>query len=167
MPGSFTEVLDHQQITDRIRRIAWQIYENYHHEDEVILAGIADRGFQLAELLQSKLTEISPLKIQLLRIRVNKKDPLADAPAVEPQLDFQGKSIIVVDDVLNTGSTLIYGVRYFLDYKVKAIATAVLVDRSHKRFPVKADHKGLSLSTSMLEHVEVKIDREPYSVVVS
>lgn len=167
MPKTTTEVLGHRQIIDRINRVAWQIYENHSDETEIILAGIADHGYKLAELLAGKLRSISPLKIILLKVRVNKRDPLASPAKIEDNIDLEHKCVIVVDDVLNTGSTLIYGIRYFLDYKVKQIKTVVLVDRSHKSFPVKADFKGLSLSTNMMEHVQVQIDQEPFAVTVS
>ena len=63
--------------------------------------------------------------------------------------------MIVVDDVLNSGRTLIYGVKFFLEVPLKRLTTAVLVNRNHKHFPVKADFKGISLSTSLQEHVSV------------
>ena len=162
-----TEVLNHSQIMARIKRIAWQIYEDFAEENELILAGIADGGYRFAELIQMELSAISPIKVLLLRIRINKKDPLADPPVLEGSTDPNDKQIIVVDDVLNSGSTLIHGVKYFLNYKTRGIRTAVLVDRSHKRYPVKGDFKGISLSTGILEHVEVQIEREPYLVVIS
>ena len=167
MTSSQTEVLNHQQITDRIRRIAWQIYEDFATEPEIILAGIAERGHRLAELIKVELDGISPIKAKVIRLIIHKEDPLAKDPETESKEDFNGKQIIVVDDVLNSGATLIYGVRYFLDFRTKGIHTAVLVDRSHKRYPVKGDYKGLSLSTSIMEHVEVQIHKEPYSVVIS
>lgn len=162
-----TEVLSHQQIHDRIRRIAWQIYENHSDKEEVILAGIVERGYKLAELLAKELENISPLNVQLIPIRLSKKNPLHEEPDFQTDQPLEGKSIVVVDDVLNTGRTLIYGVKYFLDYEVGSIKTVVLVDRNHKSFPVKADFKGLSLSTNLKEHVEVQIQEEPYSVTVS
>ena len=167
MPDQITEVLNHQQIADRIRRISWQIYEDFLGEQEVILAGIAERGYQLAILLSKELSAISPLAVEVMRIKVNKEDPLAKAPELDGSTKLEGKHVIVVDDVLNSGATLIYGVRYFLDYRVKGIKTAVLVDRSHKNYPVKGDFKGISLSTSIQEHVQVQLDKEPYSVVIS
>lgn len=162
-----TEVLNHQQIHDRIRRITWQIYENHADKDEVILAGIVERGYKLAQLLAKELRNISPLKVQLIPIRLSKKNPLNEEPDFETDQPLEGKSIVVVDDVLNTGRTLIYGVKYFLDYEVASIKTVVLVDRNHKSFPIKADFKGLSLSTNLKEHVKVQIHEEPYSVTVS
>tara|TARA_R110002096_G_scaffold21043_7_gene68726 strand:- start:78611 stop:79120 length:510 start_codon:yes stop_codon:yes gene_type:complete len=163
-----TEVLNHQQVVDRINRIAWQIYENNSEDKELILAGISAGGELLAHKLTEVLRHISPLKISLHSIFLNKKDLLSDKITIKPEiLEYKNKSIIVVDDVLNSGATLIYGVKHFLEFDVKEIKTVVLVDRNHKRFPVKADFKGLSLSTSMMEHVEVILDQEEYSVQLS
>ncbi len=163
-----TEVLDHSQVSTRIRRMAWQIYESNSSHTEIILAGIAERGYLLAEKIAHVLKDISPLTINLHKIVLDKRDPLRSKVHLEPEAEtLDGRSITVVDDVLNSGNTLIYGVRYFLQFPVQEIKTAVLVDRNHKRFPVKADFKGLSLSTSLLEHVDVNIQQEPYSVKVS
>lgn len=168
MPKTTTQVLDHRQVEDRIKRIAWQIYENHQEETEIVVAGIVDRGYLLAELLVKQLKAICPLQVSLHRIILDKDKPLEGPPRVEPQAEsFNEKAVIVVDDVLNTGSTLMYGVRYFLDYKVKQIKTVVLVDRNHKSFPIKADFKGLSLSTNLMEHVEVNISASPFFVGVS
>lgn len=165
---SNTQVLNHQEIEARIKRIAWQIYENHHEDQEIILAGIVNKGYRLAELIAAQLEEISPIKVSLHKLIVDKKNPLESNTELSPSRDsFETTSVIVVDDVLNTGSTLIYGVKYFLDYKLKDLNTVVLVDRNHKSYPVKANYKGLSLSTNLMEHVEVNLSEAPYSVVVS
>lgn len=163
-----TLVLDDQQVKDRIKRMAWQVYETHQDETEIILAGIVENGFRLAELLAVDIQAISPLKISLFRIAIDKRNPLAGSPKLDPPtVELEGKPILVVDDVLNTGSTLIYGVKHFLEFNVNQIKTIVLVDRNHKNFPVKADFKGLSLSTNLMEHVEVNITESPFSVKVS
>lgn len=168
MTSTTTEVLNHQQIEDRIKRMAWQIYETHQDDAEIILAGIVNKGFRLAELIATQLEEISPIKVSLYKLVVDKKNPLGSQAELSPARDsFEDTSVIVVDDVLNTGSTLIYGVKHFLDHRVKQLKTVVLVDRNHKNFPVKADFKGLSLSTNLMEHVEVNLQEAPYTVVVS
>lgn len=162
-----TEVLNHKQVEDRIKRIAWQIYEEFNAEQEVILAGIADRGYHLAEELQKELKAIADIEVKLCKLSFDKEDALNSVYELEPVFPLKGANVVVVDDVLKSGGTLIYGVRHFLNFEVGKLKTVVLVDRNHKRYPVKADFKGLSLSTSMHEHVDVSIIEKPYSVTVS
>jgi pyrimidine operon attenuation protein/uracil phosphoribosyltransferase len=148
-------ILNNEQINHKIRRIAYQIYESNLEEDQIILAGIAKSGFQLAQKLQAALQEISDLEVLLCEVKVNKKNPLqAVTSSLSPQ-DYENKALVLIDDVLNSGTTLIYGIRHFLDVPLKRFKTAVLVDRSHKKYPVKADFKGISLSTSIHETVKV------------
>ena len=87
--------------------------------------------------------------------RIDKKKPLTQVETSIGESDYKNKSLVLVDDVLNSGTTLIYGVKYFLDVPLKRFKTAVLVNRNHKKYPVKADFKGISLSTSIKEHIQV------------
>lgn len=162
-----TTVLNHAEVNQKIERIAWQIYEEFYDEQEVIIAGIASRGYWLAKALVAKLEEISQLKVSLHELSLDKDHPIEGKAEISPTIpDLENRCVVVVDDVLKSGSTLIYGVKYFLDFPLKSLKTVVLVDRNHKRFPVKADFKGLSLSTSLKEHVSVEIEQEPFSVQV-
>ena len=155
-------ILNHQEINHKIRRIAYQIYENNVNETEVILAGIDANGYILAEKLKANLDKISDLKSVLCKVVIDKKNPLNSITTSVAPADYRNKSIVLIDDVLNSGSTLIYGVKHFLDVPVKQFKTAVLVNRNHKKFPVKADYKGISLSTSLNEHVEVILKGKVY-----
>lgn len=150
-------ILNKEQIKHKIKRIAYQIYETNVGEKEIVLAGIANNGFNLAKRLKVELEKISPLQINLCEVKVDKKNPLSEITTSIAPEDYQDKSVILVDDVLNSGTTLIYGVRHFLDVPLKDFKTAVLVDRNHKKFPVKADYKGISLSTSLHETVKVSL----------
>lgn len=167
MPNSPTTVLNHQQVKDKITRIAWQIYEEYYKESEVIIAGIADRGYVLAQLLQTELEKISAIGFVLHKLEFDKDQPVSSSYKISPDNNFENKCVVVVDDVLKSGATLIYACNYFLQFDIRNMKTVVLVDRNHKRFPIKADFKGLSLSTSLQEHVRVNIENEPFSAVVS
>lgn len=148
-------ILDNEQINHKIKRIAYQIYESNVEEDQIILAGIAKSGFELAKKLQSELQEISTLDVLLCEVKVNKKNPLETITTSLKPSEYKNKALVLIDDVLNSGTTLIYGVRHFLEVPLKRFKTAVLVDRSHKKYPVKADFKGISLSTSIHETVKV------------
>ena len=148
-------ILDNTQIEQKIRRIAYQIYESNSNEKEVIIAGIIGNGFVFAEKIVEILTKISPLKVTICKVTSNKMKPIERIITSVKVEDYKNKSLVLVDDVLNSGTTLIYGVKHFLDVPLKRFKTAVLVNRNHKKYPVKADFKGVSLSTSIKEHVKV------------
>ena len=150
------KILDTKQIQQKINRLAYQVYENNFLEKELIIVGIDGNGYKVAKLLKEKLIKISEFKINLGKIILNKDEPWEGNPKIDfSEKKFINKTIILVDDVLNSGKTLMYAVKLFLDSPVKKINTVILVDRSHSRFPVKADFVGLTLSTTLQEHIEV------------
>jgi pyrimidine operon attenuation protein/uracil phosphoribosyltransferase len=151
-------ILTNQEIEHKIKRIAYQIYETFVDEKEVILAGIATNGFIFAEKIATELHNISNLQVTLCEVKINKLNPELPIHTSLTKEAYANKGLILVDDVLNSGTTLIYAIRHFLDVPLKKFKTAVLVDRNHKKYPVKADFKGISLSTSLLEHVQVIFD---------
>lgn len=155
-------ILNHEEINHKIKRIAYQIYESNVNENEVILAGIDSNGYILAKKLKANLDKISELNVVLCKVTIDKKNPLQPIKTSLNIDDYTNKSVVLIDDVLNSGSTLIYGVKHFLNVPLKQCKTAVLVNRNHKKFPVKADFKGLSLSTSLNEHVEVVLEGKNY-----
>ena len=153
-------ILNHKQIHQKIKRIAYQIYEANSSEKEVLIAGIQGNGMYFATQLAKTLQEISTLDVHLCEVFIDKKKPLNTVSTSIEASAYKNKSIVLVDDVLNSGSTLMYGVRHFLDVPLKRFKTAVLVNRNHKKYPVKGDFKGISLSTSIKEHVEVIFDKK-------
>ena len=153
-------ILTHQEIEHKIRRIAYQIYETFVDEEEIIIAGIASNGYIFAKKIATALEAISPIKVSICKVQINKQNPQLPIETSLTQQEYANKGLILVDDVLNSGTTLIYAVRHFIDVPLKKFKTAVLVDRNHKKYPVKADFKGISLSTSLLEHVQVVFDED-------
>ena len=151
-------ILNNTEIQHKIRRMAFQIYESNANQKEVVIAGIANNGFVLANKIKTILEEISPIKATVCEVIINKKKPLSRVETSIPESDYKNKSLILVDDVLNSGTTLMYAVKHFLDVPLKQFKTAVLVNRNHKKYPIKADFKGLSLSTSLQEHIAVEIE---------
>lgn len=148
-------ILNTVQVNQKIRRIAYQIYESNTNEKEVIIAGIIGNGVIFAEKLVAILTEISDLKVTICQVNINKKKPIEPVTTSLEVTDYKNKSLVLVDDVLSSGTTLIYGVKHFLEVPLKRFKTAVLVNRNHKKYPIKADFKGLSLSTSIKEHIQI------------
>lgn len=153
------KILTNSQIKRKIKRISLQIIESNFEEKEVILAGIEQNGFLLAKELNKMITELSKLSIKLCSLKIDKKNPLNNISTSLNSSEYKNKSIVVVDDVLNSGSTLMYAVKHFLDTELRQLKTAVLVDRNHKKYPIKADFKGVSLSTSIQNHVQVQFEK--------
>jgi pyrimidine operon attenuation protein/uracil phosphoribosyltransferase len=153
-------ILNNQEIEHKIKRIAYQIYETFVDETEIVIAGIASNGFVFAKKITAELEQISTLKVTLCEVFINKQNVNAPITTSLSKEKYENKGLVLVDDVLNSGTTLIYGVKHFLDVPLKKLKTAVLVDRNHKKYPVKADFKGISLSTSLLEHVQVVFDEK-------
>lgn len=151
-------ILTNQEIEHTIKRIAYQIYETFVDEEEIVIAGIAANGYTFAKKITEALEKISTLKISLCEVQINKLNPESAIHTSLTKEQYTNKGLVLVDDVLNSGTTLIYAVRHFLAVPLKKFKTAVLVDRNHKKYPVKADFKGISLSTSSLEHVQVVFD---------
>ncbi len=158
MVSKKNSILTHEEINHKIKRIAYQIYESNVNEEEVVLAGIDSNGYILAKKLKSTLSKISTIKPVLCKVIIDKKNPLNKITTSIPATDYTNKSVILIDDVLNSGTTLVYGVKHFLDVPLKQFKTAVLVNRNHKKYPVKADFKGISLSTSLHEHIDVVLE---------
>lgn len=159
-------ILNHNEINHKIRRIAFQIYESNVNEHEVILAGIDKNGYVFAKKLKTVLQKISEIKPVLCKVHINKKNPSQDITTSISEEDYKNKSLVLVDDVLNSGTTLIYGVKHFLNVPLKQFKTAVLVNRNHKKYPIKADFKGISLSTSLHEHVNVVLEGKAFEAVL-
>ena len=156
-----TLILNSKQIEQKINRIAYEIYENNYDEKEIVIAGISENGFILAKRISDVLKKISPIKNKLIEIKINKEDPLsAEIKITLSDRELKNKVIILVDDVLNSGKTLIFGAKPFLSASIKRLTTAILVDRGHNRYPIKADFVGLSLSTTLQEHITVELNKK-------
>lgn len=156
-----TIILNKTEISHKIKRMAYQIYETNSNESTVVIAGIMDNGYVLAQKLKKEVALISPLKVTLCKVFIDKTTPTNTVTTSLPLSQINGLSLVLVDDVLNSGTTLIYGVKHFLEVPLKQFKTAVLVDRNHKKYPVKADFKGISLSTSLNENVKVDLGADP------
>jgi pyrimidine operon attenuation protein/uracil phosphoribosyltransferase len=168
MSQTAIQILDDSQVKQIIKRIAYQVYENHFNDKELIIAGIDGRGTHIARLLFSELEQISKLKLHLLNISLDKLNPIgSNVQLSDEAVKITDKNVIVVDDVLNTGRTLVYALTPFIRAKAKKIQIAVLVDRNHKNFPVSADYRGIELSTTMQEHVSVTIERKKVNVYLS
>ena len=162
------QILNDTQVKQILKRIAYQVYENNFNEKELIIGGIDGNGFLVAQMLCEEISAVSKLKTSLIKVSLNKKEPSEKNLKVsDEKIDLHDKNILLVDDVLNTGRTMIYALLPFIRAHSKKIHTAVLVDRDHKSFPVSADFIGISLSTTLQEHITVNIDNKKVNVYLS
>lgn len=158
MVADKTLILDPRLVKQKIKRMAYEIYEHNFKEKGIIVAGIDGQGYILAELLIKEVAAIAPLEIKLVKVTLDKLAPQQSEVKLDCEIkDLKKKCIVLVDDVLNTGRTFAYGMKPFLAIEVKKIETAVLVNRSHTLFPIYPQYTGYELATTIKDHVEVNL----------
>ena len=158
MSATQTIVLNTQQMNQKIQRMAWEIFEQNHAEKNIIVVGIAERGFVLAKRIAKTLKNISKIEVKLVNIHLDKINPLRSS-IIDNEIDFTNQTVVLIDDVIKSGKTMMYGVQLLMKKPLKKLTTAVLIDRNYKLYPIKADVVGLSLSTTMQEHVSVVLGK--------
>jgi pyrimidine operon attenuation protein/uracil phosphoribosyltransferase len=149
-------ILDGQRIERKLVRMAWQIWEHNSNRKSITLVGIADNGIAIAQQLAEHLRKISPLKVDVRSLTISKKDPVTSPVTLDGPI--QDASIVLVDDVANSGKTLMYALLPILEAAPEKVLITVLVDRKHKSFPVAPDIIGHQLATTLQEHIIVQID---------
>lgn len=161
MVAEKTLILNERQVQQKIKRMAYEIYEHNFNEKQIVVAGIEGQGYILAKLVAKQVQQISPLTVQLVKVSLDKLTPQQSPVSLDCDLKtLKKRCIILVDDVLNTGRTFAYGMKPFLDIEVKKIETAVLVNRSHTAFPIYPQYTGYALATTIKDHVEVNLGKE-------
>jgi pyrimidine operon attenuation protein/uracil phosphoribosyltransferase len=149
-------ILDEGTVARKLQRIAYEIVEQNLEEKEIILAGVKDNGSAIARNIQQLLKTISAINTELIEISLDKKSP--GEITLSKTMDFTNKVIVVVDDVANSGKTMLYAIKPFLAWLPKKIQTMALVDRTHKTYPVNTDYIGLSIATTLQEHIFVEVE---------
>ena len=159
--SSSHQILNRSQITKKIMRLAYQIWEDHHEEEMIHVLGVSKAGATLAKELCDALNSIrSSAKLSGV-VTLNKSNPISSSISCSCSLsNLEHQSVLCVDDVSNSGKTLFYALSIFHGIPVKSIRTAVLVERRHKRFPIHSDYVGLSLNTTIREHIEVECSEE-------
>ncbi len=161
-----TILLDKNQIDAKINRIVHEIHELCFAEKEVIFCGIVPgNGSTIADRIADELESISDIKIKRATIEINKENPLADKIKCGLKSEeYANKTVIIVDDVSNSGKTLMYAAKYFLESPIKAIRPLVLVDRNHSRYPIKPSFVGMTVSTTLQDHIHVEMNDQEEAV---
>mgnify|MGYP001262539041 CR=1 FL=1 len=156
-----TRILDKNQLKQKVNRLAWQIYERNHEESEIVVVGIQKRGVELAKRISKVIRSISNINIIEANIKLDKDNPFdSDVVFSLLSIDIENKVVILVDDVLNSGKTLMYASSEFLTVPLIKLSTLVLVNRNHNIYPIKADYEGMSFSTTLQDHINVVFGKE-------
>jgi pyrimidine operon attenuation protein/uracil phosphoribosyltransferase len=154
-----TLILNGKQIDQKLERMVHQLHEVCFKEKEIIICGIEGNGSVLANYIAEKLKEVSDIKPVLASIKIDKRNPIDHECTLSiSDKEYKDKTVLVIDDVSNSGKTLMYGIKHFLNQPIKTLKTLVLVDRSHNRYPVRVDFSGLTISTTLKEHIEVSLE---------
>lgn len=153
-----TAILDEEGVKRKIRRMALEVAEQNTGEKDLIIAGIVGNGVTVARCIADELKKISQIPVEVITIELNKREP--DGVALQPMVDLKDKTVIIADDVANTGRTMFYALKPFLGSAPKKVQTLALVERSHKLFPIQTDYTGLSITTTLQEHIAVETEGE-------
>ena len=163
-----SRILDIHEINQKLKRLAWQVYEKNSAEKEIIVVGISDRGLILANQLVGYIIEISNIKTKISHLELDKDNPYNKEVTFNlEEKEYANKVVILVDDVLNSGKTLMYAAKHFLTNPLTSLSIMVLVDRNHNRYPIKADYIGLSLATTLQEYINVDLKGTDKGVYLS
>ena len=157
-----SQILSQDKIDKILKRIAFQVVENNFQESAICLVGITGQGYQMALRLKELIAAIKPeVSLSTYELFVSKENPVRKDIHLNVPLDqLQDQVVVVVDDVMNTGRTQAYALGYLLQLSLKKVETAVLVNRQHTRFPIAATYSGISLSTTLDDHIEVRLENE-------
>ena len=159
------QILTHNQIVQKAERIAFEIYEQNFEAEGIVFAGIDGMGYHLAKYIFEAFRKICDIPIVFIKISLDKGSPSQGEIILDnPDIPLENKTVIIIDDVLNTGATLAFSLKPFLSVTIKKLQVAVLVDRNHKLFPISADYIGYELSTTINEHVHVIMDQPEFVV---
>ena len=161
------KILDRDEISQKILRLSWEIYENNFEENEIFLFGVGEKGHLIAKKISENLINISKIKVHVCQISFNREKPFEDISLSISSDKFACKSVILVDDVLYSGKTLMYSSKVFLNSPIKKLSVLVLIDRNHNTYPIKANYVGLSLSTNLKEYIRVELSGRDQGVYLS
>ena len=160
-----TEVLNHNQILRICNRFAFQIVENSSDINEILIIGIKSKGYEIAKIVKKQVENIVNKKVNLKHITIDKNNP-KDSIKSDLSINDDKNAVFLIDDVLNTGKTLIYSLSFLLKFNFKSIKTLVLIDRNHKQFPIKVDYKGISLSTNINDNIKLLNDNKKLKAIL-
>jgi pyrimidine operon attenuation protein/uracil phosphoribosyltransferase len=160
-----SELLNAEEIEQKLTRMAYEIAERHYNEKNIVFIGIEDNGAAVSNRLFELVSQIVTIPCEKSSIKLSKENPIGSVQLSNPLL-LKNKCVVLIDDVFNSGQTLMHAASFLVSQEIHRLTTAVLVERKHRRFPIKADFVGLKLSTTLKEHVTVSMDGKNSSVTI-
>ncbi len=160
-----SELLNAEEIEQKLTRMAYEIAERHYNEKNIVFIGIEDNGAAVSNRLFELVSQIVTIPCEKSSIQLSKENPIGSVQLSNP-LSLKNKCVVLIDDVFNSGQTLMHAASFLVSQEIHRLTTAVLVERKHRRFPIKADFVGLKLSTTLKEHVTVSMDGKNSSVTI-
>ena len=160
-----SELLNAEEIEQKLIRMAYEIAERHYNEKNIVFIGIEDNGAAVSKRLFELVKEIVTIPCEINSLLISKKNPIGSVQ-LSTSVVLKNKCVVLIDDVFNSGRTLMHVASFLVSKEIHRLTTAVLVERKHRRFPIKADFVGLKLSTTLKEHVTVNMDGKKSSVTI-
>lgn len=158
MAGTKNYILTNEIADKKLRRMALEICERNYNESELLLLGIKGSGMIVAEKISHYIKAAFKGVVTVHSLEIDKKAP--GMVQISPYADCNNRVVILIDDVANSGKTMLYSLKPLLDSYPKKIQTLALVERTHKSFPIDIDYTGLSVSTGLHEHIYVEVNKK-------
>lgn len=151
------KLLSEEIAREKLNRLALQIAEHMDEDtSSVILIGIKKNGLAIAQSISVFLNRYIDTKVDIREMTFDKSD--LGIYQISGDQDFSDKHIILIDDVSNSGRTLLYALKPLLEYTPKRIETLVMVERMHKLYPIHSDYVGLSIATTQHDYVHLEVE---------
>lgn len=154
-------VLNHTQIDNKIIRLAHQVLENHFENESLAIVGLNERGKVLAEKISAILADIYDGHIEQLHLTAKRneiKEIEITVETIEPFEALKNQTVILVDDVVDSGQTLMFAASFLLQFHPMHLQTLALIDRNHRKFPIQVNYIGHKVATTLHEHVKLDFE---------
>jgi len=152
-------ILNQEAANQKLHRMALELAENLSGSDAaLILVGVKDSGLVIAHKIALLIRPYIKNEIKIISVSLDKDMP--KEVLLSENINLNDLNVVLIDDVANSGKTLLYGLKPLLDYYPRTVQTMVMVERMHKLYPVKPDYVGLSVATTLEDHIQLEVTND-------
>jgi pyrimidine operon attenuation protein/uracil phosphoribosyltransferase len=152
-------ILNQEAANQKLHRMALELAENLSGSDAaLILVGVKDSGLVIANKIAVLIRPYIKNEIRIISVSLDKDLP--KEVVLSENINLNDLNVVLIDDVANSGKTLLYGLKPFLSHYPRTVQTMVMVERMHKLYPVKPDYVGLSVATTLEDHIQLEVSND-------